>query len=217
MVQTTCINPRTETHPRPPLKSSKKPTMIEVEQQTFNISNTMSYDGCGGCGCVPQDSVGRLHQSGSAVGRDTLGGAGSEIGERRAAFDDETVKTIGEDMAKLSVSERNDVFEEIHGVDEIIEERPDFVDDQISKMKEEISKIVHKEAYNKAFLLAPTRVHNKNFLLMFLRSTKFNSKAAAAKIVCYFDWKYKLFGAEKVSCWLNRSVVVGWLIDFYLC
>ena len=169
-------------------------TMMEVELP----SPAFLSDGRDGCGCFRKDQGVPFHQEGSAVGRDTLA-SGRGRPTRPSSMENLPENTLAQDMAQLSVQERNDVFEEIHGVDGVVEESPEFVEDKLARMKEEIQKIVHREAYNKAVLLAPTRVHSQQFCLMFLRSTKFDAKAAAAKIVAHFDFKSKLFGAEKVN------------------
>ena len=169
-------------------------TMMAVELPAPGFQT----EGRDGCGCFRQNQGVQFHQEGSAVGRDTLAG-GRGRPKRPPSMENLPENTLAQDMAQLSVQERNTMFEEIHGVDGVVEEGPEFVEDKLARMKEEIQKIVHREAYNKAVLLSPTRVHSKQFCLMFLRSTKFDAKAAAAKIVAHFDFKSKLFGAEKVK------------------
>ena len=123
--------------------------------------------------------------------------------------------SMGKAFAKLSVEERNVITEEIHGVvsnsgsggsgteENDVEADPIFVDHRIHQLQEELRKIPKKEKvdYRRACFLAPSKYSdtNRKFHLMFLRSTRFDTKLAAEKIVSFFKLKTKLFGSEMVA------------------
>lgn len=110
--------------------------------------------------------------------------------------------SLGKELAKLSFQERLVITEELHGVQSgaiVEEEDPSFVQKRVHALYEEIQRIRpnQKEDYRKACFLAPTKYHrNLSFDLMFLRSTKFDAKAAARRIVDHFRYKVQLFGPE---------------------
>jgi hypothetical protein len=102
----------------------------------------------------------------------------------------------------LSLAEREQVYDEIHGVAAAIDESsPDFV----CKKLEELEQELHKRSRNRAFggyytanFLAPQYVKNRNFRLMFLRADHFSVPAAAKRLELHFDRKLELFGVEKL-------------------
>ena len=117
--------------------------------------------------------------------------------------------TFAHDMIQMSAAERNTIQEEIHGVHQVKEEDPDHIDFCIRQIQKEIKSIkdISKEAYQKACFLAPTRYQAttarnstaRNFYLMFLRSTNFDTYKASIKILNHFNEKAKLWGMDKVA------------------
>jgi hypothetical protein len=108
-------------------------------------------------------------------------------------------KMLAQEVHNLSLQERNRVYEEIHGVAEPLKEEPDFVAQRFSEFKSHLSTIRHKSAYDLALHQSPEYVNNRNFHLMFLRSTEFDAHQAAQKLVNHFDFKMELFGQEKLA------------------
>ena len=86
------------------------------------------------------------------------------------------------------------MHEEIHGIVDIPDEEPEFVENCLKQMDDEIQKIKKRAAYNKAHFLAPTKVKCPEFRLMFLRATSFDPRAAAKRVVMHFQNKAELFG-----------------------
>jgi hypothetical protein len=107
-------------------------------------------------------------------------------------------KLTGQEVHDLSLPERNRVYEEVHGVAEPHQEQPDFVAQRLSELDMQLSIIRNKPAYDFAFRQSPVYVHDRAFRLAFLRSTEFDARKAAQKLVSYFDFKLELFGREKL-------------------
>jgi hypothetical protein len=103
---------------------------------------------------------------------------------------------LAKELNKLSLHERNHVYEEIHGVAEVMEETPEFVAERISDLEFSLSRIDMKPAYDRAYFMSPK--HVKDLRLMFLRAERFDYRAAAKRMVKYFDLKLELFGLDKL-------------------
>ena len=105
---------------------------------------------------------------------------------------------LAQELSQLSLEERERVFEDIHGVPQLIEEEPVFVDACLERMEAELCRIPSKPAYERALFLAPRRVKDRKFRLMFLRAEKFDTAKAATRLVNYFDYKLELFGIDRL-------------------
>ena len=132
-----------------------------------------------------------------SVAARTTNGAATDTAENTSGGEEDASKSLAKEMSQLSVKEINDVLEDIHGVHTFNKEEPKFIDDCLVRMKREIHDISGKEAYKRACFLAPKKVTSRDFCLMFLRATKFNIKNAAQMCVTHFEYKQKLFGAER--------------------
>ena len=123
----------------------------------------------------------------------------------------DATSSLAKELSQLGVDERNKVMEEIHGVDTLVDEDATFIQTRLERMKFEIDILRERvgqenqkevEDYNRACFLAPTMYsykYNKKFYLMFLRSTKYDPKAAGRKLVTHFRMKAQLFGPDKVG------------------
>jgi hypothetical protein len=107
---------------------------------------------------------------------------------------------LAEEMNRLSVQQRERIFEDVHGVADVQEETPEFV----AKHVEAFEKFVgwlrpnDRKTYNKALFLKPTLQTDIKFKLKFLRADEFDADKAASRMVKYFDQKCNLFGEEKL-------------------
>ena len=102
---------------------------------------------------------------------------------------------IANELNQLSVKDRGEVYEEIHGVEDVIDEPEHFVLQKLAEMEQEIQRIPHKQAYDLAYQLDREYVSNRSFRLLFLRCEKFDTRAAALRLVKFFEGKLELFGA----------------------
>lgn len=115
-------------------------------------------------------------------------------------------------MNQLTIMEREELYEEIHGVEQIIEESDEFVQKKLEEMDFELNhKIVHNPAYVRAMMLHandekkgdeegrpgdrfPHHVTNRKFRIMFLRSEKFDAPKAARRLVRFLEGKLQYLG-----------------------
>lgn len=107
---------------------------------------------------------------------------------------------IARDLNEISLKEREDTLYDIHGVADVIEEEPKFINDALRELDSWLSKKRRNTKISKAYEIAaaqsPVFVERKGFRLMFLRANRFNSQAAATQMLKHFEVKLDLFGAE---------------------
>ena len=108
---------------------------------------------------------------------------------------------LAKEMAAMSVQEREQSLNDIHGVSEAIHEEPGFVRAKLAEVKMELSKLStrEKEAYMEAEDQNKQYVTCDKFCLKFLRAEMFDARLAAGRMVRFFDEKKKLFGPDKLT------------------
>ena len=107
----------------------------------------------------------------------------------------ETDALLAMEFNQLSLAARERVLEEVHGIShEIATETTEFIEEKLAQFESEIKNIKERWYYDRAHFLCPSRVRNKNFRLMFLRSDDYNPRSAARRIVQHFAYKAELFG-----------------------
>eukprot|EP00980_Cylindrotheca_fusiformis_P029142 scaffold22737_cov120-Cylindrotheca_fusiformis.AAC.5 len=106
---------------------------------------------------------------------------------------------LAAELEKLSLKEREKVYEDVHGVSDVTQETPEVIASCLEKMDREIELIEIKDAYEQAKLESPHLVTNRQFLLAFLRCNSFNPRMAALQLIQYFRSKLDIFGTEKIS------------------
>eukprot|EP00980_Cylindrotheca_fusiformis_P002560 scaffold607_cov109-Cylindrotheca_fusiformis.AAC.6 len=108
-------------------------------------------------------------------------------------------RIVAAEMEKLSLREREKVYEDVHGVSDVVQETPELIASCLEQMDREINLINEKDAYEQAKLQSLDLVTNRKFRLAFLRCTSFNPKRAALHLVKYFGYKLELLGTEKLG------------------
>eukprot|EP00980_Cylindrotheca_fusiformis_P012840 scaffold3169_cov107-Cylindrotheca_fusiformis.AAC.10 len=108
-------------------------------------------------------------------------------------------KILAADLERLTLTEREKVYEDVHGVSDAIQETPELIASCMEQMDHEIGLIQDKGAYDQAKLQSFDFVSNRKLRLAFLRSTSFNPKMAASHLVQYFRKKLDIFGPEKLT------------------
>ena len=105
---------------------------------------------------------------------------------------------LAREMNQMSVNERELIYEEIHGVDPVIEETYDFISNKLHAIEEEIQLIPleDKHAYQMSQEMDSNFVHDKKFRLMFLRAERFDAKLAAIRLVKFMEGKLQFFGRQ---------------------
>jgi hypothetical protein len=118
-------------------------------------------------------------------------------------------KIIAAELGKLSLKEREKVYEDVHGVSDPIQETPKLKDECLKNMEDEINLIQEKFAYEQAKLISESFVTDRKLRLGFLRAESFDPKKAAARLVKYFNCRLEMFGVEKLS----KSITLDDLSD----
>jgi hypothetical protein len=106
---------------------------------------------------------------------------------------------IAEDLYKLSITERERVLFDLHGVSVAFEETPEMIACRLAELEMKISMIKKKPAYATAKAKNPEYVGNRNLRLKFLRAESFDSQRAADRLVRFFESKLELFGEDKLA------------------
>ncbi|CAJ1962883.1 unnamed protein product [Cylindrotheca closterium] len=106
---------------------------------------------------------------------------------------------IASQMAKLSVADREKVYNDVHGIpDDCVDETPELIQKGLRVLQHEIDVLPDKKAYNIAERLNPKYTHDREFRLAFLRCEKFDCHKAALRFVRHFQMKLDLFGEDKL-------------------
>lgn len=122
-----------------------------------------------------------------------------------ATSGDNVDKLLAADMNSLSLQERDVVYDEIHGVANPVQETPSFVQTKLDELQQEIKKIKHEPAYDRATAMKPDYLLDPAFCIQFLRAKRFNTKAAAAQLVAHLEIKQELFGTHKLCSDISLS------------
>ncbi|KAL3930742.1 MAG: hypothetical protein SGBAC_011634, partial [Bacillariaceae sp.] len=116
--------------------------------------------------------------------------------------DDKIDSLIANALNQLSLDEREALYYEMHGVDEIIKETPELVETSLDQLEIELERIRYTHPKSSAYTLAeeisPAYVQDQTLRIKFLRSEKFDVKKTAERIIRFFDCKLHFFGEEKL-------------------
>ena len=125
--------------------------------------------------------------------------------------DPDTVENfLSNAMLTLSVKDRNETTEEIHGVRCLApNETPELLEKSLSEMYVALECIPRSEkvAYCKSQELFPhtTFAMNRDFRLRFLRCELFDAPKAAIRLVKYMDFILEIFGQDRIEL-LERPI-----------
>lgn len=163
---------------------------------TSAVIATKQMDIFSSCG-ASSSSFGKRRRDPPADANDS-GGDMFQESETKSLSD---TKSLGvHEMNGLSVQERERVYEEIHGVADLLEETPELLQESLEAMRLALGGISrsHRKALDRAFFLRPSLQTDDKLHLLFLRSTNFQDPELAAHKMCrYFEHKLLLFGEDK--------------------
>jgi hypothetical protein len=160
----------------------------------------MKRNAGGGVVIAKNSSDGQQPQAGCLTSIAALlkGGADSPSQMSTAKALDETEKLLVKEMNELQIEERQQVYEDIHGVADVVPECPAFINRSIIELTKELSRIGKKPAYDRALFMRPEYVEARDFRIKFLRSERFDAKKTAVRLVDHFQMKLELFGLDKL-------------------
>jgi hypothetical protein len=157
--------------------------------------------------CVGGPSSYKLEEGGSCSASSAAGcfetrpGGGGNTPNKKTDDDDDPTVVIAKAMNNLSIQEREQAYEDMHGVSAMIQETPQLIAKTLYKMEHGLEKIQYKPAYDLAIALQADYVRDPKLRLMFLRADRFDPELAAKRMIKFIDWKLKLFGKEKFCQW----------------
>jgi hypothetical protein len=117
---------------------------------------------------------------------------------------------LAREMAKLSMTEREAIMNDIHGVaEDECQETPALIAEKLALLETKIQQLNQERrnndengrgtaAYYMAFAMSPEYVQDPTFRLMFLRAAHFDVDQAAKRIIKHFEKKLELFGVNKL-------------------
>ena len=108
---------------------------------------------------------------------------------------------LAKQLNQLSLAEREKAYYDLHGVADVMEEEPAFVDKCLAGLESEICKVADnkKHAYEIAKKVNPGYICGRGFRLQFLRAECFVPKKAATRLVGFLEEKLKLFGPKPLA------------------
>jgi len=106
---------------------------------------------------------------------------------------------LAKEMNQLSVEEREKVFEDVHGIPRVVDEPHEFIEACLALLEKELTNISSKAAYDLASSTSKEYTSSKKIRLMFLRAESFDPYKAASRMVRFFEEKFELFGADKLT------------------
>eukprot|EP00531_Pseudo-nitzschia_arenysensis_P001799 CAMPEP_0116136280 /NCGR_PEP_ID=MMETSP0329-20121206/11637_1 /TAXON_ID=697910 /ORGANISM="Pseudo-nitzschia arenysensis, Strain B593" /LENGTH=536 /DNA_ID=CAMNT_0003631131 /DNA_START=145 /DNA_END=1755 /DNA_ORIENTATION=+ len=132
-----------------------------------------------------------------------LSNEGIAVAERQDDLDPKRMDTLlSKELMQLSFQDRNNITEEIHGVQSLAVNESTYTRDEgLTKLQYEIDSLPssEKEAYSLAQTLPVTYVNDSAFRLRFLRADFFDTGEAAKRMVGYLDLVLQLFGIEALK------------------
>jgi hypothetical protein len=114
-------------------------------------------------------------------------------------------KLLAEELNQMALEDRELLYEEIHGVDKIVEETSELLAAKMEELGREIPRIRDKAAYDQAERQCAEYVNSAKMRLMFLRAEYFDAEKAAIRMVMFFEHKLDLFGSDALARPLRLS------------
>jgi hypothetical protein len=108
------------------------------------------------------------------------------------------------DMYDLTLKERDQVYLDVHGVADAIEETADFVQEHRSQLLHALDSLVGDPrkttaAFEQALEQNSAYVKSEKMHVTFLRADRWDPKRAASRMVQFFKAKLKLFGPLRLT------------------
>ena len=128
----------------------------------------------------------------------------------------EVDELVASSLRQMSLQEREQVLNGIHGVEDDMQENQAMLDTSLQRLRDELDSYLLQQldieqeapALCRVLLQSPNYVRSNDFLLMFLRATSFDVRHALKRMHDFFELKLKLFGVDA----LGRDVTI--LHDF---
>lgn len=108
---------------------------------------------------------------------------------------------LAQEMNLMSPDERERATLGLHGVSDIPGESPESITEAMEQVREIIEEMdpIEKRACEMAQAQDPRLLHERRFVLRFLRAAMYEPEECAQRLVSYFETKKTLFGPEKLA------------------
>jgi hypothetical protein len=120
---------------------------------------------------------------------------------RKDENDEDPTAVIAQAMNTLSMQEREQAYEDMHGVSAMVLETPQMIAETLHQMEQCLQKIHHKPGYDLAVTIRGDYARDPKLRLMFLRADRFDPQLAAKRLIRFMDIKLNLFGGDKLCQW----------------
>jgi CBS-domain-containing membrane protein len=112
---------------------------------------------------------------------------------------DDVDALLAKELNQMTFQQRELMYEEIHGVDQIHEETEDFLNARLAALEQEIRRLPERELYEQAERISKAYVTDRKFRLMFLRAEYHDPRKAAVRLVRFLEGKVQFFGPETLA------------------
>ena len=118
---------------------------------------------------------------------------------------DDTDAYIADALHHMTIQERDFLYHELHGVADVVEESPEFLMESFKELHRELKRLSAQPSSSldvRPYLAAvkPDRAytHSEFHFKAFLRAERFDVKAAAMRMIRFFDYKEQSFGPDSL-------------------
>jgi hypothetical protein len=102
-------------------------------------------------------------------------------------------------LTQLRIDERERILEDLHGIVQVTEEVPEVVERALQELDLELERKKRGTTYELAQSLNRAYVSHRPLRLQFLRADDMDPKAAADRLIKFFDNKRHLFGIDLLT------------------
>jgi hypothetical protein len=106
---------------------------------------------------------------------------------------------LTQDLTRMRIEDRERVLEDLHGIANVADEDPDLVERALQELDLELERKKRGTSYELAQSLNREYVSHRKLRLQFLRADDMDSKAAADRLIKFFDNKRHLFGIDLLA------------------
>lgn len=122
--------------------------------------------------------------------------------KKNAPLDHPAVKEvdtlIAKELFQMSLDEREKALDDVHGIRKAETEDPNFVNNRLIQLEHHLCQIKMGSVYEEAERQSETFVRDPHRRTMFLRAEHFEPRAAAQRMLRFFEFKKELFGVDKL-------------------
>ena len=137
--------------------------------------------------------------------RDSMFSLNSNAYPKQDPMPEEVDAVLAKQMTKLSVRERENIYFDLHGVHNTVEEPESLLEEKLKELRHELSQIREKQAYDFASAQSRAYTEDRNFRLCFLRAENWNPAKTALRLTRHFKMKLELFGADLITSEITQS------------